>query len=406
MKTRKLLWIDKVLGGFIAHCVNWLVRLIGLVYSKNHQLNGQYKSIAIAKYKGMGSILQITSLIKTLKVNYPEVLIVFITTAVNEEIVKILGLSHKMILLNDKGILNLLKSFPGFLLNIIKSKIDLFIDLELYSSFSSTITALSFARNRVGFYQRSENYRFGIYSHMMYYNVNAPVFQTYLQIARLVGCTTIITDQEKLSAVGFPLPDSLKSKRYILINPNASDLRLERRWPEEYFIELIEKLTTNYPDYSIYLTGSMNEEAYVLSIASHFKGNSTVVSLAGKTSLKELIAIIAHAVFFISNDTGPMHLAALLGQKTISLFGPCSPVHYGFHESLRIIYKRMYCSPCVHEFKIPPCNGNNMCMKSIRVEEVYCHCKAILEGDNSTSPNHLTHLRYTYNKDVAGFIER
>ncbi len=66
-----------------------------------------------------------------------------------------------------------------------------------------------------------------------------------------------------------------------------------------------------------------------------------------------------------------MHIGFSLKKTAIALFGPCSPHQYGFAENAVCFYKNVYCSPCVHEFIIPPCSyGNNDCMKLISVEEV------------------------------------
>ncbi|NJK95969.1 MAG: glycosyltransferase family 9 protein [Bacteroidales bacterium] len=118
--------------------------------------------------------------------------------------------------------------------------------------------------------------------------------------------------------------------------------------------------------------------------------------------------MITHTDIFISNDTGPMHLAALLQKRTIALFGPCSPAHYRFNKSIYVLYKHLYCSPCVHEFKIPPCKGNNICMKSISVNEVYQLCCEVLEGKNTAFDTsfQVKDIIYERQSDIAGFIER
>jgi len=76
---------------------------------------------------------------------------------------------------------------------------------------------------------------------------------------------------------------------------------------------------------------------------------------------------------FVTNDSGPLHIAAALGLPTLSLFGPETPVLYGPKGGNPLIfYKGLYCSPCLSVFnaKTAPCSGQNICMQSISAGKV------------------------------------
>ena len=253
---------------------------------------------------------------------------------------------------------------------------DLYIDLEIYSNFSSIITTFSMAKDRFGYYLNTSKYRMGKYTHMMYFNTNSPISESYLQFARLLNCEKIIHHQfvfvEKKEL--HPQLDN-----YIVINSNASDLRIERRWPKQSFIDLIHSVRESNNELSIVLIGAKNEAEYVAEISNVFSEDAKVLDLSGKTTLDELIELIRHSNFVITNDTGPMHMSSALQKKTIALFGPCSPQQYAIGENIIPIYKDLYCSPCVHEFIVPPCKGNNQCMKSIGVAEVLKSIEKIKE---------------------------
>ena len=96
-----------------------------------------------------------------------------------------------------------------------------------------------------------------------------------------------------------------------------------------------------------------------------------MINTAGQLSIEELIALINKTELMITNDTGPMHLSFAANRPTIALFGPASPIQFGNHTAVDAIYKKVPCSPCVHNFIQPPCNGNNICMKQIEVAEVF-----------------------------------
>jgi ADP-heptose:LPS heptosyltransferase len=75
----------------------------------------------------------------------------------------------------------------------------------------------------------------------------------------------------------------------------------------------------------------------------------------------------------ITNDSGPLHLAVMMGTPTISFFGPESPVQYGPRgEKHTVMYKGYYCSPCLHVYneKNSSCE-DNICLKDISVDEVF-----------------------------------
>lgn len=96
-----------------------------------------------------------------------------------------------------------------------------------------------------------------------------------------------------------------------------------------------------------------------------------VINLAGATSLGGLLALLQRAKLLVTNDSGPMHLADALGTKIVSLWGPSSPQSYGnWSPRHRMIYRNVYCSPCLLLVDKPPCQGDNQCMKGIRVREV------------------------------------
>lgn len=396
MNIKTQLWIDNHLVKPFVSTTNILVRLVGAILRLNHNLDKDFKTIAVCKYKGLGSIVQATALLQSLRASYPNAKIVFVSIEANAPLLKKLSCIDHLVLLNDTSALKLIFSYPNFIFQLIKLKIGVFIDLEIYSNFSSLTTTLSLARNRLGFYLRSSHYRMGVYTHMMYYNTRVPIMQTYLQMARLLKANTIV---EKLYPLKTDLSPLLEGS-YIVINPNASDLRIERRWPLENFKLLIEGLRSTYPEKKIALVGAPNEAEYVAKLHTNFK-DENIVNTAGKTSFEELIALIQNANFVITNDTGPMHLAAACGIKTIALFGPCSPDQYGDIDNVIPVYQNLYCSPCVHEFDVPPCFGDNQCMKQIEVSKVL-KVIAYSNSANQTKPKYDS----MKNGEALGFVNR
>lgn len=214
---------------------------------------------------------------------------------------------------------------------------------------------------------------------MMFFNNKVPISEVYLQISRLFGVNHTKNELYPLHE-SLPQLENAPSKKYIVINPNASDLRLERRWGADKFKALILKLIAHYPDKEILIVGSEAERPYSKKAVEGIDAGN-VKNLAGKTSINELIGLIHKAILVITNDTGPMHIAFACKTPTVCLFGPCSPDQYGGNAYTTILYKDVFCSPCVHDFNVSPCNGDNVCMKLITVEEVFEAAQLHLENN-------------------------
>jgi ADP-heptose:LPS heptosyltransferase len=412
LKLKSKILVDQIIGLPLVYTLNVLARVLGFLLRIDHSLDKPIKVIAICKFVGLGSIIQATPLLQTLRKNYPDASMIFISNESNRDLLNHITEIDKVFTISDKGIFALLKSTTGLLLKLWKQKPDVYIDLEIYSNYSSVIATMSLSKNRIGFFKNDKTYRKGIYTHMLYYNVKSPISQTYLQFARLLGCKDIVAelsintnniDSNTVKIIDQKLNSILQ--KYIVVNPNASDLRLERRWGPENFATLIHKICDEFPEHKVILIGAGNETEYIGRLSSQLQGKKNVLDSSGKLSVRELLILIANARLMITNDTGPMHIAFALKVKTVALFGPCSPQQYGGIENTITIYKNTYCSPCVHEFLIPPCKGDNQCMKKIKVEEVF---KSVHSQLNSTEnfTNHQLFIDYTNGDSPLGVVLR
>jgi ADP-heptose:LPS heptosyltransferase len=169
----------------------------------------------------------------------------------------------------------------------------------------------------------------------------------------------------------------------VVINPNASPLALERRWPKEYFVQLGKWLLQHY-DANLAFIGSLSERKYTAEIAaavaqgsgSHQwqqNGRFKIISLAGRLSLHETAILMQHARLVISNDSGPLHLAAALQTPVAGIFGPETPVRFGpLCEKKLILYLGLPCSPCmsVENAKTVNCTNQLRCTRDMTPEFV------------------------------------
>lgn len=404
MNIKRQIFLDSYIAKPIAFGLNFIVQALGMLLSIDHNLKREYQTIAVCKFKGMGSILQATPMLAAIKKQHPNAELIFVSTESNVAILEKIDIIDTIITIDDSNLSRFVITNIKSIVKLIKIRPNVYFDLEIYSDFSTLFTLFTLSTNRVGFYLRSSSFRMGIYTHMMFFNPRVPISQVYLHLTKLIGC-----DTENTSL--YPLAKEIKkpfdhSNKYIVINPNSSDLRLERRWDKNSFIELIKKIRLEFSEFDILLIGSKGEQAYTQEIVAEIN-DSKVINTAGKTSIEEVIAIINKAALMITNDTGPMHLSFCLEVPTICLFGPCSPDQYGMGKSAHIIYKNTYCSPCVHDFEIAPCNGNNICMKLIQVSEVLDKVSFLIGNSvESTHGKVDPKVIYTSDKSVLGIVNR
>lgn len=412
MKIQTQIFIDKILVKPFAILLNILVRIVGQLLRLDHSLDKDFERIVVCKFKGLGSIIQSTPLLLALRSKYPNAKIVFVSSSSNKALLDKIDVLDECYYINDHSFFKLVFSVFKTWWRILKLRPQVYIDLEIYSNFSTVFTALSLANNRFGYYLRGSEYRLGIYTHMMFFNVQTPISKIYLQFAALFGIDTanipLIDLGESVSSnldTQLPVDANLP---YILINPNASDLRVERRWPAQSFILLIRHIADQYPNQPIYLIGSKAEATYTNQIASSLNLEN-VRSLAGETSMDQLLMMIQNATLMISNDTGPMHMAFSCKTPIICLFGPCAPDHYSLQSSkIKTIYKKVYCSPCVHEFSHPPCKGDNKCMQFISVAEVFYQVEYFLVNEHFILENeaNISEVIYKADRHILGTVKR
>jgi ADP-heptose:LPS heptosyltransferase len=373
MKTSTKIVIDKFAGGFIVFLLNSVDKLFRK--RKKDSLNSP-KSIVVCKFLGMGSIVQSTPLLLTLKKQFPEVRIIYLSTLSNKKFLQQINVIDELIIIDDKSFYSTIISTISSIKTLIVRKPEIFIDLETHSHFSKIFTIMSGALIKFGLVKNSKE-RNDVYTSTSELHKDLPVSESYLQMCKTIIKTELIHDLYKFHSSQEVFDRLIKThglpKKYIIINPNASDLRIERRWPQEKFSKLLEQISERYPEIKTILIGSKEEKNYVMQIAENIdsKYKNNVINTAGKLSIEELIALISKAALVITNDTGPMHLAFATQRPTIALFGPASPIQFGNHATVKAIYKKVACSPCVHDNITPPCHGNNICMKQIEVGEVF-----------------------------------
>jgi len=173
-----------------------------------------------------------------------------------------------------------------------------------------------------------------------------------------------ITDDERKR-----IDDFLKkigvNQNSIIIGFQPGAAKIYKRWPEENFVKLGKMLSEIRNNIRIIITGDSNEKELAEGISDKVNG----ISLAGKLTLREISAVIERCSLFITNDTGPMHIAVALGTPTIALFSATGEENiepYRSASTFTVISKPKPCKECVSKACVEP-----VCMEQITPEEVF-----------------------------------
>ncbi|OED37223.1 hypothetical protein AB834_02020 [PVC group bacterium (ex Bugula neritina AB1)] len=158
------------------------------------------------------------------------------------------------------------------------------------------------------------------------------------------------------------LEEKLSTETYFSLNAVAS--RPANRWGISNFKKLIQKFREYSCDTIFLLGGSQDVEDHKFLA----DGLENVVDLTGSLSLKESAALLKRSLFFISGDTGPLHMAASVGCPVLGIYGPTNVRRTGpFQKDAFLVQKHVDCQPCYK--KICPLE-HHQCMKDLTVEEV------------------------------------
>lgn len=368
--------------------------------------------IVVAKYLGIGSIVQATPMLKGLKEKYPSTKIVFLSLATNKGLLSRYDFVDEVVCVDDSSLVRVVTSSILALLYLARKKIDLFIDLEVYSTYGSIMCLLSLAKNRLGFSVEDADFKSFMYTHLLYLNKGFPMRYCYNQIGELAGmdppsglaeplCPSLShADLELVQAKVHEVFD-FEYRGIIALNINASDLRFERRWTRQGFAEVAREFSKK--GYAIALVGSRAEREYVQGVIDHLaKDAKHVRNLAGSFSLIEFFAFLRQCCLVVTNDSGVMNMALTLPVPQLLLAGPVDPEQYFIPNDFRTyIYYQTYCSPCTHYVDTPPCAGNNVCMQQIRPGNVIEISERLLAGEYVAPQRSLS---LTYKSEVLGVL--
>jgi lipopolysaccharide heptosyltransferase II len=192
-------------------------------------------------------------------------------------------------------------------------------------------------------------------------SVDVPSIEVHATVEERRGARTL------LNAEGIPC-----DRRFMVLNPGAA-YGSAKRWHVDRFADVADTLAHEL-QLQVALIGSESEQPIAEQIRSRMKSPAAI--LTGRTSLETLIGVLAESSLMITNDSGPMHIAAALGVPTVAVFGSTDERVTGpWGPRTRIVKNPVECSPCL----LRDCPIDHRCMNGVTVEDV-CNAAKNLIG--------------------------
>jgi ADP-heptose:LPS heptosyltransferase len=356
------------------------------------------KKVLFVELSEMGSAILADPAMRKIK-READAELFFVIFAQNRASLALLGTvpAENIFTLRAGGMLGLVVDTLRFLVWVRRRQIDTVIDLELFSRFTALLTGASGAANRVGFYSFYNEglYRGELLTHRVLYNPHIHIAKNFVALinallspaSEVPYSKTLVPDSEIVLEKA-DIPESAREEartvvsrhaadfqpsrqKLVLINPNASELLVQRRWPPENYAALIRLVLGADPLALVLITGAPaeREEAGRLTAAV---GDERCVNFAGATSFAQLPALYSISHLMVTNDSGPAHFAAVTDLPTFVIFGPETPALYGALGRTTPIYAGLACSPCVSaaNHRKTSCR-NNVCLQVITPGQVF-----------------------------------
>ena len=214
--------------------------------------------------------------------------------------------------------------------------------------------------------------------------LSAPYPHTLHEILRNLGLVRLLGCPEQGTRLEFPLTTDDHAEANALLAPlenayaplvgiHAGARAPARRWPAESFAEVADTLARRFGAHII-LTGGPGEQPIAAAVARAMR--APALDLAGQTSLGGLAALLTRLDLFISNDSGPGHLAQAVDTPSVTIFGPADPNRWAplDRERHQIVREPVACSPCGYT----DCPIDHRCLRRVSPAKALAAAQGLL----------------------------
>ncbi|WP_420263620.1 glycosyltransferase family 9 protein [Candidatus Magnetominusculus dajiuhuensis] len=322
-----------------------------------------YKKILIVKPSSLGDVVHSLPVLSALHKAYPGASIHWVIASGFEGLLDGHPMIERLRVINKdrwkrpSALKDTLKEIAALATSLKSERYDLVLDLQGLLR-SGLITGLSRCQTRVGFKEAREGSTV-FYTHTVEGGRGVHAVDRYMKIAGFAGAPT--------DEIEFPLlcedikedwARGLKKGQYIVMAPGAA--WVTKRWAARNFGRLAAKFSI-----PAVVVGGGGDYSLGEEVVGHAGGMA--INATGKTTLKGLASLIRDARFMVTNDTGPMHIAAALGVVVFAIFGPTDPQRTGpYGTGHTVIGRDIACRACFRK----KCS-NVRCLRDLPFQHVY-----------------------------------
>lgn len=343
-------------------------------------LDSPTKRILVVRTDRIGDVLLSTPVIKALRDTYPSAYIAMMVSPYTREIAEGNPYLDEAIIYDKDGKHKSWANSIDFALSLKKKKFDLSLVLHPTNRVH-LVTFFAGIPRRVGYdyklgfllTDRIKHEKYLGQKHELEYNFDL-LHHLGIKLKDRNLFMPIKHESEKWVDGLFAREGIKKSDKLLAVHPAASCP--SKIWPRDRFAEVADKLAETHGFKILVLSGPKDMQL-ANEVAARIK--SPLINLSGKTSVSQLASILKRCRLFISNDSGPVHIASAVGTPVVSIFGRSqaglSPKRWGpVGENDKVLHKTVGCIECLAH----NCVKEFACLKAISVDDVIRMAEEIL----------------------------
>jgi heptosyltransferase-1 len=335
------------------------------------------KKVLLIRLRRIGDVVMTTPAITALHEGFPSARISYVVEMPFRDLIE--GnpyVDRTIVLPRPLGVKHFLKTVR----RIRKERFDAAIDFHGGPT-ASLLTLFSGAKKKIGYRIKYKSLVYDIRLPRGFQTHHIHSVENHINLVRALGITVPAspplllpesTEMEKQKIHDFFSDNDLEGSKVVVIHVGAGNAF--REWGVDRWAKFISQILKKRKA-KIILIGAPSD----IGVAAHIldKHPTSVVSLVGKLSLRELKELIAKANLYVGPDSGPMHIAASTSTPIVALFGPnLSAYNAPWQAEAVIIEKELDCRPCDQRNCIW---SDFRCMRTITPEEVYAACTPFLQ---------------------------
>lgn len=380
--------VDRIAGAFVCRVLSVFDRL-------RHQTEPKTpEHLLILLLSEMGALVLVRPMLDLLTQEYPDAKLYALVFRRNKEVLDALGVipDDNILSVRNDSLSHLTIDTMKALRQMRAIRIDAVLDCELFSRFSSIVSYLSGAKIRVGFHPYTQEglYRGSFINRPVLYNPYQHLARQFINLAEAIESSDVprvkrFTQGDKLNVPPMKtgegelekMAERLKrdfpqvvGNSLVLLYPGGGLLPI-RAWPASRYATLAEDLVRR--GYTVGVIGLVEDKPLARQIQAHCD-STRCLDLTGYTkTVRELMLLFHLASLLITNDGGPIHFATMTPVPAIVIYGPETPTLYGpLDDKSTVFYTGLSCSPCLtaYNHRKSPCDGDNICLKSISAGRV------------------------------------